>query len=179
MSEQQQDTEKYVVSDGETVYRLISSPNGYNELTGVSPDCFKLFRKNESYVSVERAKYCSLDEALANGEKIKMWFADGESFWGLACLQVLKIRQHQLLDVISKYTDSHPGHAGILMKLSEGYVYKNKDGEPTPMEILALQTYLSGIVERVINNTTIAQVTSNTEITAEDVLGTTERNEHG
>jgi len=38
MSEQQQDTEKYVVSDGETVYRLISSPNGYNELTGVSPD---------------------------------------------------------------------------------------------------------------------------------------------
>ena len=28
-------------------------------------------------------------------------------------------------------------------------------------------------------NTTIAQVTSNTEITAEDVLGTTERNEHG
>jgi hypothetical protein len=44
------------------------------------------------------------------------------------------------------------------MKLSEGYVYKNKDGEPTPMEILALQTYLSGIVERVINNTTIAPV---------------------
>ena len=160
MSGQQQDTEKFVVSDDETVYRLISSPSGYNEVTGVSPDCFKLFRKNESYVSVERAKYCSLDDAIANGKKIKMWFADGESFWGLASLQVLKIRKHQLLDVISKYTESHPGHAGILMKLSEDQVYKNKDGEPTPMEILALQTYLSGIVEQVIKNTTIAQENS-------------------
>ena len=39
------------------------------------------------------------------------------------------------------------------MMLSEdNQVYKNKDGEPTPMEILALQTYLSGIVEEVIEN---------------------------
>ena len=36
--------------------------------------------------------------------------------------------------------------------LSKDNVYKNKDGEPTPMEILALQTYLSGIVEQVIKN---------------------------
>ena len=105
MSEQQ-DTAKLIVGDDEIVYRLISSPAGYNEMTGVSPDCFKLFRKNESYVSVERA--------------------------------------------LSKYTDSHPGHAGIQMKLSEGQVYKNKEGEPTPMEILALQTYLSGIVDQVV-----------------------------
>ena len=152
MSEQQQDTEKYVVSDDETVYRLISSPTGYNEVTGVSPDCFKLFRKNESYVFVERAKYCSIDDALSNGDKIKMWFADGETFWGLASLLVKKIREHELLDVISKYTESHPGHAGIQMMLSKDNVYKNKDGEPTPMEILALQTYLSGIVEQVIKN---------------------------
>ena len=152
MSEQQQDTEKYVVSDDETVYRMISSPAGYNEVTGVSPDCFKLFRKNESYVSVERAKYCSIDDALSNGDKIKMWFADGETFWGLASLLVKKIRGHELLDVISKYTESHPGHAGIQMMLSKDNVYKNKDGEPTPMEILALQTYLSGIVEQVIKN---------------------------
>jgi hypothetical protein len=37
MSEQHQDTDKFVVSDDETVYRLISSPTGYNEITGVSP----------------------------------------------------------------------------------------------------------------------------------------------
>ena len=30
MSEQQQDTDKFEVSDEETVYRLISSPTGYN-----------------------------------------------------------------------------------------------------------------------------------------------------
>ena len=36
--------------------------------------------------------------------------------------------------------------------LSKDNGYKNKDGEPTPMEILALQTYLSGIVEQVIKN---------------------------
>jgi hypothetical protein len=154
MSEPQLDTEKFLVGDEETVYRLISSPAGYNEVTGVSPDCFKLFRKNESYVSVERAKYCSLDEALSNGEKIKMWFADGESFWGLASLLVKTIRLHKMLDVISKYTDSHPGHAGIQMLLSGKQVYKNTIGEPTPMEILALQTYLSGIVDQVIKNGT-------------------------
>ncbi len=151
MSEQQ-DAEKEIVGDNETVYRMISSPAGYNEITGVSPDCFKLFRKNESYVSVERAKYCSLDDALSNGEKIKMWFADGESFWGLASLLVQKIRQNKLLEVISKYTESHPGHAGIQMMLSDNQVYKNKDGEPTPQEILALQTYLSAIVEQVVKN---------------------------
>jgi hypothetical protein len=50
MSELQQDTAKFIVGDDEIVYRLISSPAGYNEITGVSPDCFKLFRKNESYV---------------------------------------------------------------------------------------------------------------------------------
>jgi hypothetical protein len=150
MSEQQQDTAKYVVGDDEIVYRLISSPAGYNEITGVSPDCFKLFRKNESYVSVERARYCSLDDALSNGENIKKWFAESESFWGVASLSVKKIRQHKQLDVISKYTESHPGHAGIQMKLSEEQVYKNKEGEPTPMEILALQTYLSGIIDQVV-----------------------------
>ena len=154
MSGQQQDTAKLIVGDDEIVYRMISSPAGYNEVTGVSPDCFKLFRKNESYVSVERAKYCSLDDALLNGEKIRMWFAECESFYGLASLSVKKIRLHQQLDVISKYTDSHPGHAGIQMKLSEGQVYKNKEGEPTPMEILALQTYLSGIVEQVVKKET-------------------------
>lgn len=36
------------------------------------------------------------------------------------------------------------------MKLSEEQVYKNKEGEPTPMEILALQTYLSGIIDQVV-----------------------------
>lgn len=152
MSEQQADLEKYIVEDDETVYRLISSPAGYNEITGVSPDCFKLFRKNESYVSVERSKFCSLENALSNGEKIRMWFADGESFWGLASLLVNRIRQHKLLDVISKYTESHPGQVGIQMKLSDSQIYKNKEGDPTPMEILALQTYLSGIVEQVIKN---------------------------
>lgn len=90
MSEQQ-DTAKLIVGDDEIVYRLISSPAGYNEITGVSPDCFKLFRKNESYVSVERALYCSLDDALSNGENIKKWFAECESFWGLASLSVKKI----------------------------------------------------------------------------------------
>lgn len=154
MSEQHQDTDKFVVSDDETVYRLISSPTGYNEITGVSPNCFSLFRKNESYVSVERARYCSLDDALSNGENIKKWFAECESFWGLTSLSVKKIRLHKQLDVISKYTDSHPGHAGIQMKLSEVQVYKNKEGEPTPMEILALQTYLSGIVEQVVKKET-------------------------
>ena len=84
--------------------------------------------------------------------KKRMWFADGESFWGLASLLVNRIRQHKLLDVISKYTESHPGHAGIQMKLSDSQIYKNKEGDPTPMEILALQTYLSGIVEQVIKN---------------------------
>ena len=38
------------------------------------------------------------------------------------------------------------------MMLSKDSVYKNKAGEPTPMEILALQTYLSGIVEQVVKN---------------------------
>lgn len=83
MSEQQLDTEKFLVGDEETVYRLISSPAGYNEVTGVSPD-----------------------------------------------------------------------HAGIQMLLSGKQVYKNTIGEPTPMEILALQTYLSGIVNQVIKNGT-------------------------
>ena len=36
------------------------------------------------------------------------------------------------------------------MKLSEEQVYKNKEGEPTPMEISALQTYLSGIIDQVV-----------------------------
>jgi len=33
MSDQQMDQEKYHVADGETIYRMISSPLGYNEVT--------------------------------------------------------------------------------------------------------------------------------------------------
>ena len=148
--QQEQETEKYVVDDEEIVFRLISSPSGFNELTGVSPDCFKLFRKNENYISVEREKYCPLPDALKNGENIKKWFAENESFWGAALLKVERIRIHSLLKVISKYSETHPGHAGIQMLLADNQVYKNKDGDPPPMEILALQTYLSSIVEQVI-----------------------------
>lgn len=152
MSEKRFKSEKNYVDDKEIVYRLISSPLGYNDITGVSPDCFKLFRKNESYVSVERAKFCNVEEALLKGENIKMWFADGETFWGLASLLVRNIRKHELLDVISKYTKDHPGHAGVLMKLYDGVPYVAKFGEPTPEIILSLQTYLSGIVDKIVKN---------------------------
>lgn len=160
MTEQQEpETEKFVVGDEEMVFRLISSPAGYNELTGISPDCFKLFRKNENYISVEREKYCSLCDALKNGENIKKWFAESESFWGAALLKVERIRKHSLLKVISKYSETHPGHAGIQMLMSDNQVYKNKDGEPTPMEVLALQTYLSSIVEQVVKSDTLLVTT--------------------
>ena len=59
---------RYDVSDEEQIFRLISSPNGYNEVTGLSADNFMLFKDNESYVSVERALFCTLDEAFVNGE---------------------------------------------------------------------------------------------------------------
>ena len=36
MSDQQMDQEKSYVADNEIVYRMISSPLGYNEVTGVS-----------------------------------------------------------------------------------------------------------------------------------------------
>ena len=50
----------------------------------------------------------------------------------------------------SKYAENHPGHAGIQMLLSDGVVYKFKRNSPTPMQILALQTYLVSIVEQVL-----------------------------
>ena len=78
-------------------------------------------------------------------------------------MKVARIRQHKQLDVISKYTESHPGHAGIIMMLSDNQVYKNKDSEPTPMEILALQTYLSGIIDQVVKNQSYTQEQSNSQ----------------
>ena len=138
------------VSDDEIVYRLISSPAGYNKMTGLSADSFKLCRDNESYISVERAAYCSVEEAFGNGERIKKWFAEGETFWGAALLSVAKVRRHPQLEVISRYTEAHPGHAGIQMLLPENVVYKYKRNTPTPMQILALQTYLVSIVEQVL-----------------------------
>ena len=59
------------VEDSETVCRLISSPLGYNEVTGVSPDSFRLFRKNESYVSVERLSVIPMESIMAGGENIR------------------------------------------------------------------------------------------------------------
>lgn len=141
--------DKFIVANEETVFRLISSPKGYNEVMGLSADCFVLFRENESYVSVEREDFCSLEEVMSKGGYIKKWFDEGETFWGAALLNVGKIRRHPQLDVISKYTEYHPGHAGIQMFLAEGFVYKSKKGEPTPKQILALQTYLVSIVEQV------------------------------
>lgn len=51
---------RYDVSDEEQIFWLISSPNGYNEVTGLSADNFMLFKDNESYVSVERALFCTI-----------------------------------------------------------------------------------------------------------------------
>lgn len=101
------------VEDAETVCRLISSPLGYNEVTGVSPDSFRLFRKNESYVSVERLSVIPIESIMAGGENIRKWFDEGETFWGVALLSVSRIRKNPRLDVVSKPSPSHPSHAGI------------------------------------------------------------------
>lgn len=138
------------VEDAETVCRLISSPLGYNEVTGVSPDSFRLFRKNESYISVERLSVIPLESIMAGGDNIRKWFADGESFWGVALLSVSRIRNNPRLDVVPKPSPFHSSHAGIEMFLDSGVLYKSRAGEPTPHEILILQLYLSSIVEKVI-----------------------------
>ncbi len=144
------DMETYVDND-EQVCRLISTPLGYNEATGVSPDSFRLFRKNESYISVERLSILPLDNIIAGGGNIKKWFHEGETYWGAAILTVSRIRENACLDVIAKGTPSHPSHAGIELHLSNGVVYKVHIGEPTPHEVLLLQLYLSAIVERVVS----------------------------
>lgn len=138
------------VEDAETVCRLISSPLGYNVITGVSPDSFRLFRKNESYISVERLSVIPLESIMAGGDNIRKWFADGESFWGVALLSVSRIRNNPRLDVVPKPSPSHPSHAGIEMFLDSGVLYKSCADEPTPHEILILQLYLSSIIEKVI-----------------------------
>jgi hypothetical protein len=138
------------VDDNEQVCRLISSPLGYNEATGVSPDSFRLFRKNESYISVERLLLLPLQSIIAEGDNIKKWFHEGETFWGAAILSVSRIRENAFLDVQPKGTPTHPSHAGIEMRLSDGTVYKADIGEPTPHEVLLLQLYLSTIVERIV-----------------------------
>ena len=145
-----QEMQQRRVEDAETVCRLISSPLGYNEVTGVSPDSFRLFRKNESYVSVERLSVIPLESILAGGKSIRKWFADGESLWGAALLSVSRIRKNPRLDVVPKASPSHPSHAGIEMFLDSGRLYKSRAGEPTPHEILFLQLYLSSIVDQVI-----------------------------
>lgn len=138
------------VEDAEIVCRLISSPLGYNEVTGVSPDSFRLFRKNESYISVERLSVIPIESIIAGGENIRKWFADGESFWGAALLSVRRIRKNPHLDVVPKASPTHPSHAGIEMLLDSGVLYKSCVGEPTPHEILILQLYLSSIVDQVV-----------------------------
>ena len=141
--------QKYV-GDKETVVRLISSPMGYSETTGVSPDCFRLFRKNESYISIERLSITPIEEIMAGGENIRKWFDEGEFFWGAAFLGVAKIRANPRLFVVSKYSPTHQGHAGIEMYRNNDIIYKTQKDEPTPHEILILQLYLSAIVEKVM-----------------------------
>ena len=138
---------KEYVADEEKLCRLISSPLGYNKVTGVSPDSFRLFRKNESYISVERLLLVSFDDMIVVGENIQKWFTEGESFWGAAILTAGNVRKNPKLDVVSKYTKSHPSHAGIEIRLENGLLYKSKPDIPTPHEVLLLQLYLSTIVE--------------------------------
>ena len=92
---------KEYVADEEKLCRLISSPLGYNKVTGVSPDSFRLFRKNESYISVERLLLVSIDDMIVVGEH--KWFSEGESFWGVAILTAGNVRKNPKLDVVSKY----------------------------------------------------------------------------
>lgn len=56
MSDQQMDQEKSYVADNEIVYRMISSPLGYNEVTGVSPDCFKLQNIQTSILAMQESR---------------------------------------------------------------------------------------------------------------------------
>lgn len=81
---------------------------------------------------------------------MKLFIVSYRRHLGTALLSVARVRRHPQLEVISKYAENHPGHAGIQMLLSDGVVYKFKRNSPTPMQILALQTYLVSIVEQVL-----------------------------
>lgn len=135
---------KYVIEDKEELLRLLSFPSCLNAKGQLTTEAFSLYHKDEDYVSLSRLLYCTKEEAIASGGKIKVWPSKNDKFSGLAQLnakEIIDISSQLLL--ASKYSEKNKAHAGISFVDDKGDIFVNTPkGKPVPAWILPLQQEL-------------------------------------
>lgn len=135
------------ITGEEELLRLLSFPSCFGDNGKLTSVAFTLYRKNESYLSLNRLFYTSYEEAIQKGGEIKLWPAEGDYFCGYAQLNAQSIRNISTTQItlVSKYRDDFKGHAGICFLCKDGVVFVNKKGCVIPPWLRLLQQQLCTI----------------------------------
>ena len=142
---------RFVVSDDEDIYRLISYPGCIDDQLELSPEIFSLYHQNEDYVSVDRAIYTTIEDVKKHGGIIKRWPYKKDVFWGAVRLNVGKTRAvSERVCVDSHYEEWYKAHAGISYLLDDGSKLKHTGDEIIPAWLLGIQLRLCEIVDEII-----------------------------
>lgn len=143
---------RYLITDDETLFRLISYPGCINENNELSPEIFSLYHKDEDYVSLDREFYCTQEEAIRHGYKIKKWPIKKDTFWGLIKLNAKKIRTvSERITLDSYYEETYKAHAGISFLLDDNTKLIHTGQEVIPGWLLGIQLMLCNIVDEVVS----------------------------
>ena len=106
---------RFVISPEETLFRVIDYPSGVDakDKERVDARAFRLFRRDEYYISLTRERYASEKAVIEAGANIKKHQMAEDKFYGYVTLPAeifYSLRDRYRLTLDSYY---EPGHEGL------------------------------------------------------------------
>mgnify|MGYP007104069078 CR=1 FL=1 len=147
---------RFVISPDEMLYRVVDYPSGVavNDKAKVDPRAFRLFRRNEYYISLTRARYASDKDVAEAGAYIKKHLMPEDHFYGYVTLPAeifFTLRNTYRLTLDSYYEPNNEGHAGFTYWTGPNTMQKTlPEGESAPEEYVAICTILCDAASKIV-----------------------------
>lgn len=147
---------RFVISPEETLCRMIDYPSGVDakDKERVDPRAFRLFRRDEYYISLTRACFASEKEVMAAGANIKKHQMAEDHFYGYVTLPAeifFSLRKNYRLTLDSYYEPSNEGHAGFTYWIDGSTMLKSlPEGESAPEEYVTICMILCDVASKIV-----------------------------
>lgn len=147
---------RFVIAPEEMLYRVIDYPSGVavRDKTKADPRAFRLFRKDEFYISLTRARFVSEDDVASAGKFIKKHLLPEDRFYGYVTLPAklfFTLRSEYRLTLDSYYEPTNEGHAGFTYWLTPCTMLKAlQEGQSAPEEYVRICMILCDAASNIV-----------------------------
>ena len=147
---------RFVISPEETLFRVIDYPSGVDakDKERVDARAFRLFRRDEYYISLTRERYASEKAVIEAGANIKKHQMAEDKFYGYVTLPAeifYSLRDRYRLTLDSYYEPGHEGHAGFTYWIDGSTMLKTlPEGESAPEEYVTICMILCDVASKIV-----------------------------